>query len=121
MADGEVIQRASERALSLGTSLSDVLDCVDVFRQKDLDTPVVLMGYCNPFQRMGLGTLAARCNEVGADGVLVVDLPQKRPLLSRVRLNRWASPRYSWSHPTLQRRGLGKFANMLLGLFISSL
>ncbi|MGB0636733.1 MAG: tryptophan synthase subunit alpha [Gammaproteobacteria bacterium] len=75
MADGEVIQRASERALSLGTSLSDVLDCVGVFRQKDLDTPVVLMGYCNPFQRMGLGTLADRCNEVGADGILVVDLP----------------------------------------------
>ena len=75
IADGEVIQRASERALSHGTSLNDVLDCVDVFRQKDPDTPVILMGYCNPFQRMGLGTLAARCNEVGADGVLVVDLP----------------------------------------------
>ena len=75
MADGEVIQRASERALSHGTSLNNVLDCVDAFRQKDLDTPVILMGYCNPFQRMGLGTLATRCNEVGADGVLVVDLP----------------------------------------------
>ena len=75
MADGEVIQRASERALSNGTNLNDVLDCVLEFRQKDLDTPVVLMGYCNPFQRMGLSALAARCNEVGADGVLVVDLP----------------------------------------------
>ena len=75
IADGEVIQRASERALSHGTSLNDVLDCVDVFRQKDSDTPVILMGYCNPFQRMGLSTLAARCDEVGADGVLVVDLP----------------------------------------------
>jgi len=75
MADGEVIQRASERALRHGTSLNDVLDCVFKFRQKDLNTPVVLMGYCNPFQRMGLNRLAERCHEVGADGVLVVDLP----------------------------------------------
>ena len=75
MADGAVIQRASERALKHGTSLSDVLDCVSKFRERDLNTPVILMGYCNPFQRMGLDTLAVRCSEVAADGILVVDLP----------------------------------------------
>ncbi|MEX2479791.1 MAG: tryptophan synthase subunit alpha [Gammaproteobacteria bacterium] len=75
MADGEVIQRASERALAHGTNLDDVLNCVAEFRQADRSTPVVLMGYLNPYEHMGAARFAARAAEVGVDGVLVVDLP----------------------------------------------
>ena len=75
MADGETIQRASERALSHGFSLNDVLNTVREFRQRDQNTPVVLMGYLNPFEHMGAKRFAALASSAGVDGVLVVDLP----------------------------------------------
>ncbi len=75
MADGEIIPRASERALSAGTTLGDVLDCVASFRTRDTTTPVILMGYLNPFEHMGAARFAARAAAAGVDGVLVVDLP----------------------------------------------
>lgn len=75
MADGPVIQRASERALALGVGLRHVLAMVREFRQTDTTTPVVLMGYANPIERMGQATFAAAAQEVGVDGVLVVDYP----------------------------------------------
>jgi tryptophan synthase alpha chain len=74
MADGPVIQSACERALAAGTSLSRVLDMVAEFRSRDSETPVVLMGYLNPIDRLGLETFAARAKEVGVDGVLIVDV-----------------------------------------------
>lgn len=75
MADGPVIQLACERALAKNTSLRNVLDMVRSFRQTDNRTPVVLMGYLNPIEAMGLETFATRAREVGVDGVLTVDLP----------------------------------------------
>lgn len=75
MADGPVIQRASERALAQGVRLADVLAMVHAFRQTDRTTPVVLMGYANPIERMGQGAFVARAAEAGVDGVLVVDYP----------------------------------------------
>ena len=75
MADGPVIQKASERALAAGATLALVLDCVQHFRQSDPDTPVVLMGYLNPFERAGFTPFAERAAKAGVDGVLVVDLP----------------------------------------------
>jgi len=75
MADGPVIQKASERALAHGVSLTSVLDMVREFRRKDADTPVVLMGYANPIEAMGYERFAALAAEVGVDGVLTVDLP----------------------------------------------
>jgi tryptophan synthase alpha chain len=75
MADGPVIQRSSERALKHGVSLPQVLDYVEQFRQKDDRTPVVLMGYANPIERMGLPAFVARAKQVGVDGVLIVDYP----------------------------------------------
>jgi tryptophan synthase alpha chain len=53
MADGPVIQRASERALAQGVSLRDCLAWVSEFRSQDAVTPIVLMGYANPIERMG--------------------------------------------------------------------
>ena len=75
MADGPVIQRASERALAQGVSLADVLNMVAEFRRHDASSPVVLMGYANPIEAMGLGVFADRARDVGVDGVIVVDYP----------------------------------------------
>ncbi|MDO8176859.1 MAG: tryptophan synthase subunit alpha [Undibacterium sp.] len=75
MADGPVIQRASERALLKGVSLRDVLQFVREFRTGNQVTPVVLMGYANPIERMGQETFIDQAAEAGVDGVLVVDYP----------------------------------------------
>jgi tryptophan synthase alpha chain len=74
MADGPVIQLACERALVAGTTLAKVLAMVAAFRKRDSATPVVLMGYLNPIEAMGLENFARRAREAGVDGVLVVDL-----------------------------------------------
>jgi tryptophan synthase alpha chain len=75
MADGPVIQRASERALEHHMSLRDVLAVVTEFRKTNSDTPVVLMGYLNPIEIMGYEAFAAAAQDAGVDGVLTVDIP----------------------------------------------
>ncbi|MBL8418982.1 MAG: tryptophan synthase subunit alpha [Dechloromonas sp.] len=75
MADGPTIQRASERALAKGMTLRKVLSLVVEFRKADSKTPVVLMGYANPIEAMGLQKFAAAAAQAGVDGVLVVDYP----------------------------------------------
>lgn len=75
MADGPVIQKASERALLHNVSLRDVLDMVKQFRVSDQKTPVVLMGYLNPVEIMGVETFAAAAQAAGVSGLLTVDLP----------------------------------------------
>ena len=75
MADGPVIQHASERAIAKGVGLSDVLGWVAQFRQRDADTPIVLMGYLNPIEIHGYVRFAEEAVQAGVDGVLVVDCP----------------------------------------------
>jgi tryptophan synthase alpha chain len=79
MADGPVVQQASERALARGIGMTQVFDYVRGFRRRNATTPVVLMGYANPVerydQRHGAGAFVADCAEAGVDGVLVVDYP----------------------------------------------
>jgi tryptophan synthase alpha chain len=75
MADGPVIQRASERALAQGMTLHKVLAMVSEFRRNDVRTPVVLMGYLNPFEVAGYEAFADAAADAGVDGVLTVDLP----------------------------------------------
>jgi len=75
MADGPVIQRASERALLHHVSLTDVLSCVARFRASNTTTPIVLMGYLNPVEVMGYDAFAGAAQDAGVDGVLTVDLP----------------------------------------------
>lgn len=78
-ADGAVIQQAGERALALGIGLKQVLAMVRTFRQKDDQTPVVLMGYANPIERYDLshgeGAFVRDAAAAGVDGLLVVDYP----------------------------------------------
>ena len=75
MADGPVIQRASERALAAGMTFPGVLDIVEEFRARDGETPVVLMGYLNPLEAAGYSAAAERAAAAGVDGILTVDLP----------------------------------------------
>ena len=75
MADGPTIQRSSERALERGAGLSFALEATRAFRERDADTPVVLMGYLNPVEIRGYARFAADAAAAGVDGVLLVDLP----------------------------------------------
>jgi len=75
MADGPVVQKASERALARGIGLAKVLAMVREFRARDAKTPVVLMGYANPIERYGSDRFIAAAKDAGVDGVLVVDYP----------------------------------------------
>jgi len=75
MADGPVIQRANEAALALGVGLRDVLAIVREFRARNDTTPVVLMGYANPIERMGVDPFLDAARDAGVDGLIVVDYP----------------------------------------------
>ena len=75
IADGPVIQRATERALAHRVSLRRVLAMVEAFRRDDARTPLILMGYLNPIEVMGYEAFAGAAKSAGVDGVLVVDVP----------------------------------------------
>ena len=75
MADGPVIQRASERALKHKVGLKNVLEMVKEFRQKDTKTPIILMGYANPIEAMSQKAFIHAAAGAGVDGVLTVDYP----------------------------------------------
>ena len=92
MADGPVIQKACERALKHGTRLVDLFEMVKTFRQTDSTTPIVLMGYLNPIERIGYEAFADQAANVGVDGVLIVDMPPEEaeeigPLLKARQLD----------------------------------
>lgn len=74
LADGPVIQRASERALRAGATLSSTLDLIEEVRG-DVDGGIVVFSYANPILRLGVDAFTARAASVGVDGVLVLDLP----------------------------------------------
>ena len=91
LADGPVIQRATERAIRSGTTLSSVLDMIADVRPL-VNAPLVIFSYANPILRMGLGAFVARARDAGVDGVLTLDVPpeesgQIREALSRARID----------------------------------
>ena len=90
MADGPVIQAASERALKHHVSLRQVMEMVRSFRSRDTDTPVVLMGYLNPIEVLGYAEFTRTAADAGVDGVLTVDLPPEEAddFLDAMRANR---------------------------------
>jgi tryptophan synthase alpha chain len=91
-ADGPVIQAASERAIEKGVNLARILDTVRAFREKDGDTPVILMGYLNPIERFGYETFCRAAAAAGVDGLLTVDCPPEemgelRPCMDAVGIH----------------------------------
>jgi tryptophan synthase alpha chain len=75
MADGPAIQASTLRALKAGTTLRKTLSLVRAFRETDMETPLVLMGYFNPIYRYGVEKFCADARAAGADGLIIVDLP----------------------------------------------
>jgi tryptophan synthase alpha chain len=74
LADGPVIQRATERALAAGTTLRGVLEMIETIRPS-IKAPIVLFSYANPMLRLGVDAFARRAAAAGVDGVLALDLP----------------------------------------------
>jgi tryptophan synthase alpha chain len=91
LADGPVIQRATERALAAGSTLLKTLAMVSDVRSL-VDVPIVIFTYANPVLRMGLAEFVARARQAGVDGVLTLDVPPEesaefREALSRARID----------------------------------
>ena len=75
MADGPIVQAAGLRALSHGMNVQKTFSLVQQFRSKNATTPVILMGYFNPVLRYGIDKFMNDCNELGVDGIIIVDIP----------------------------------------------
>jgi tryptophan synthase alpha chain len=115
MADGPVVQRASERALAQGVGLADVLAIVGTFRQSDATTPVVLMGYANPIEAMGAESFAERAETAGVDGVIVVDYPPEEAReFAALLVNRGLAPIFLLS-PTTPMARMSAVASLARG------
>ena len=100
MADGPVIQRASERALAGGMGLAGVLDTVRRFRERNDTIAVVLMGYLNPVETYGYERFAAEAAAAGVDGVLMVDMPPEEGAELHDTLSRYGLDRIFLVSPT---------------------
>lgn len=88
MSEGPTIQKGHERALAGGTSLNSTLALIAEFRQTDLETPLILMGYANPLERKGYAAVADACAEAGIDGLITVDLPPEEVAVMNAELQR---------------------------------
>ncbi|MDG2252233.1 MAG: tryptophan synthase subunit alpha [Methylophilaceae bacterium] len=75
MADGPVIQRASERALANDVGIKKTIQLVKEFRKQDTKTPIILMGYANPIEAIGIKDFVNQIKEADVDGVITVDYP----------------------------------------------
>jgi len=115
MADGPVIQRASERALAHHTSLHDVLGMVKAFREQNDATPVILMGYLNPVEVMGYETFARKAAGAGVDGVLTVDVPPEESHDLNQALRSHALDAIYLAAPTSHRHRLEMIADAASG------
>jgi tryptophan synthase alpha chain len=88
MSEGPVIQRAHERALAAGIRLRGVLDMVRAFRERNDTTPLLLMGYANPVERLGYAQFADAAAAAGVDALLTVDIPPEEVARLNVELRR---------------------------------
>ncbi len=86
MADGPAIQKAAQRALKSGGSLTVTLEIARRFRSVNNSTPLIVMGYANPIHRMGYSAFARAAAQAGVDGVITVDLPPEEDAPLRTEL-----------------------------------
>lgn len=103
IAEGTVIQEASQRALQGGTTVDDLFDMVARLR-KTIDTPFIFMGYANSVYGYGAEKYMARCREVGVDGIILPDVPfEEREEFAEV-LKKYGITQISMVAPTSQNR-----------------
>lgn len=88
MADGPAIQASSIRALDAGQDINATLAMVKSFREKDDDTPIVLMGYYNPIYIYGVERFSEDAANAGVDGLIIVDIPPEEDAELRVPANK---------------------------------
>ena len=120
MADGPVIQRASERALANKVGLKDVLAMTAEFRKTNTTTPVVLMGYANPIEHMGYETFAQAAKAAGVDGVLTVDIPPEESARGFGRFQgSTGSTRFSCCRRPRRNRGWSRWQRSRAASFIT--
>ncbi|MEX0942782.1 MAG: tryptophan synthase subunit alpha [Pseudomonadales bacterium] len=104
-ADGPVIQLAARRALACGTTLTDCLGIVEAFRERNTETPVILMGYLNPIERMGYQVFADMAARVGVDGTITVNVPpEEGELLDKSLIGAGIDPIYLLAPTTSEAR-----------------
>ena len=115
MADGPTIQRSSERALARGVGTLRVFEMVRAFRESDLTTPVVLMGYLNPVVMRGIESYAREANGAGVDGVLLVDLPPEEAAETRTMFNAHGLALIALAAPTTSEPRLARLAREAQG------
>jgi tryptophan synthase alpha chain len=114
VADGEVIQRASERALRHGVTVHDALRCASNVRQH-IDVPLVLFSYFNPLLQFGQQRFAVAASEAGVDGVLVTDLiPEEAKSWTEILLRHQLDPVILVA-PTTSDRRLARIAQQAHG------
>jgi tryptophan synthase alpha chain len=114
VADGEVIQRASERALRNGVTVHDALACASSVRQR-IDVPIVLFSYFNPLLQFGQERLATAASQAGIDGVLVTDLiPEEAESWTQNLLQHWLDPIFL-AAPTTSDKRLARIAQHARG------
>ena len=104
-ADGPVIQEAAKRALAQNISLRDTLEMVARFRERDQDTPIVLMGYLNPIEKMGYEAFAKAASTAGVDGTITVNVPpEEGEVLDRLLIEHDVDPVYLLAPTTSEDR-----------------
>ncbi|HET9180101.1 MAG TPA: tryptophan synthase subunit alpha [Terriglobia bacterium] len=114
LADGPVIQRASERALAGGTTLRKVLRMLPEWRKR-AHAPLVLFSYYNPILQYGLENFARDASEAGADGVLAVDLSPEESVSYVETLRKWNLDTIFLGAPTSTDERLQRVANASTG------
>ena len=115
MSEGPVIQLAHERALANGTSLRDVLAIVSDFRRRDTATPVLLMGYANPVERMGYARFADAASHAGIGALLSVDIPPEEVAAVHAELQRVGMDNIFLVAPTTPEARVAKIAAQASG------
>ena len=111
MADGPSIQRAAQRALKAGGSLTVTLEIARRFRAVNTSTPLILMGYANPIHRMGYSAFAKAAAQAGVDGVITVDLPPEEDAPLRVELAAHGLAVIRLATPTTTERRMARIAD----------
>ena len=115
MADGPAIQRANERALAQGVTLAGALALVRQFRQSDDATPVLLMGYLNPIERLGYREFADAAAAAGVDGIIIVDAPPEESALLNRHLRDAQLDQVFLVTPTTTKQRIASIAQLASG------